>query len=150
MKIKRQNKILEIIEHSCVETQEELIAKLKENGFEVTQATISRDIRELKLVKSMTENGSYKYILPNMDVQESRFIYSNALTNSVRSVDHAQNIVVVKTYPGIAQAVGAAIDVLQEKAILGSVAGDDTIIIITRSSDDAALIAKKIRENAKF
>lgn len=150
MKTKRQNKILDIIEHSSVETQEELIAKLKESGFEVTQATISRDIRELKLVKSMTENGSYKYILPSMDVQESRFIYSNALANSVRSVDHAQNIIVVKTYPGIAQAVGAAIDVLQEKAILGSVAGDDTIIIITRSSEDAGLIAKKIRENAKF
>lgn len=150
MKTKRQNKILEIIERSCVETQEELIAKLKENGFEVTQATISRDIRELKLVKTMTEHGSYKYILPNIDVQESRFIYNNALANSVKTVDCAQNIVVVKTYPGIAQAVGAAIDGLQDKAILGSVAGDDTIIIITHSIDDAATIAKKIRESVKF
>lgn len=149
MKGTRQSKILDIIGKQQIETQEDLILKLREEGYDVTQATVSRDIRELKLIKTMTENGSYRYSVPASDIHESQHIYSTALANSLKSVEYAQNIIVVKTYPGIGQAVGAAIDSLQEPNLLGSVAGDDTVIIIARSTDFAVDFATRIRENAK-
>ena len=149
MKGTRQSKILDIIGKYQIETQEDLITKLREDGYDVTQATVSRDIRELKLVKTMTENGTYRYSVPLANGRESQHIYSSALANSLKSVEYAENIIVVKTYPGIGQAVGAAIDSLQEPNLLGSVAGDDTVIIIARSTDFAVDFATRIRENAK-
>lgn len=146
MKSKRQNAILDIIENYTVETQEELIERLRAEGFEVTQATISRDIRELKLAKVMCESGSYKYIIPQTTTDDGHHIYNKALTASIKSVDHAMNIVVVHTYPGMANAVAAGIDVIRTEEILGSVAGDDTIIVVTRDADSATIVKKRLQK----
>ncbi len=144
MKIKRHNKILEIIENYNIETQEELIAKLKLAGFDVTQATVSRDIRELKLLKQMSDMGTYKYVVPKNNHSENQHVYSRALASSIKSVDSSMNDIVIKTYPGMAQAVAAGIDSLHETDILGCVAGDDCIIIVTRDTDSAISIAHRI------
>jgi len=144
MKVKRHNKILEIIEHYNIETQEELIAKLKLAGFDVTQATVSRDIRELKLLKQMSDMGTYKYVVPKSNSNENHHVYSRALASSIKSVDSSFNDIVIKTYPGMAQAVAAGVDSLHEADILGCVAGDDCIIIVTRDPESAVAISARI------
>ncbi|MBQ4096840.1 MAG: arginine repressor [Clostridia bacterium] len=144
MKVKRHNKILEIIENYNIETQEELIAKLKLAGFDVTQATVSRDIRELKLLKQMSDMGTYKYVIPKSNSNENQHVYTRTLSHSIKSVDSAYNDIVIKTYPGMAQAVAAGIDSLHETDILGCVAGDDCIIIVTRSPECAVAISHRI------
>ena len=148
MKVKRHNKIMEIIGSYHIETQEELIDQLREAGFDVTQATISRDIRELKLAKVMCETGSYKYVLPKSGENDGRHVYSKALSGSIKSVDCALNDIVIKTYPGLANAVAAAIDSLHEHDILGCVAGDDTIILISHSAESALSLCKRLRKIA--
>lgn len=145
MKVKRQNKILEIIENYNIETQEELITRLKLAGFDVTQATASRDIRELKLTKQLSENGSYKYVASKIG-GDNRHVYNKAITNSIRNVDFSLNNVVVKTYPGMANAVAAGIDTLHESSILGCVAGDDCIIIVTRTTENAEELTRRIQK----
>lgn len=137
---------MEIIKNYNIETQEDLIEKLRLAGFEVTQATISRDIRELKLAKVMSENGNYKYVLPKPSNQDGQHLYSKALTGSIKSVESAVNNVVIKTYPGLANAVAAGIDSLHEHEILGCVAGDDTIIIVARSAESAVNLCKRLRK----
>ena len=144
MKVKRHNKILEIIENYNIETQEELIAKLKLAGFDVTQATISRDIRELKLLKQMSDMGTYKYVVPKNNTGEHHHVYSRAIASSIKSVDSSYNDIVIKTYPGMAQAVAAGVDSLHEADILGCVAGDDCIIIVTRDTESAVAISHRI------
>ena len=142
MKSKRQEKILEIISKNNIETQEELITALKNEGYNATQATASRDIRQLKLLKVMVD-GVYKYVAPksdNDDVSE----YNLALMSSIRSVNYACNNVVLKTNPGLAQAVAAGIDSMNFAEILGCVSGDDTIIVVTVSESAAASIVEKI------
>ena len=146
MKIKRHNKILEIVENFDIETQEELIDKLRLAGYDVTQATISRDIRELKLLKVMSDMGTYKYVVPGGTHADSRHIYSKAIDGSIKSVDFSLNNIVVKTYPGMANAVAARIDSLRESDIIGSVAGDDCIIMVARSAEAAEELANKFRE----
>lgn len=146
MKIKRHNKILEIIEGYNIETQEELIDKLRLAGYDVTQATVSRDIRELKLLKVMSDNGTYKYVVPGGGHGDNKHIYSKAIDSSIRSVDYALNNVVIKTYPGMANAVAARIDSFHETDILGSVAGDDCIIIVSKSIEAAEYLTNKFRE----
>ena len=148
MKVKRHNKIMEIIGSCHIETQEELIDQLRAAGFDVTQATISRDIRELKLAKVMCETGSYKYVLPKSGENDSRHVYSKALSGSIKSVDCALNDIVIKTYPGLADAVAAAMDSLHEHDILGCVAGDDTIILIAHSAESALSLCKRLRKIA--
>ena len=148
MKVKRHNKIMEIIGSCHIETQEELIDQLRAAGFDVTQATISRDIRELKLVKVMSETGEYKYILPKSGENDGRHVYSKALSGSIKSVDCALNDIVITTYPGLANAVAAAIDSLHEHDILGCVAGDDTIILIAHSAESALNLCKRLRKIA--
>ena len=148
MKVKRHNKIMEIIGSCHIETQEELIDQLRAAGFDVTQATISRDIRELKLVKVMSETGEYKYILPKSGENDGRHVYSKALSGSIKSVECALNDIVIKTYPGLANAVAAAIDSLHEHDILGCVAGDDTIILIAHSAESALNLCKRLRKIA--
>ena len=133
MKVKRHNKILEIIENNNIETQEELIAKLKLAGFDVTQATVSRDIM-----------GTYKYVVPKNNSGESQHVYSRALANSIKSVDYSLNNIVIRTYPGMANAVAVGVEALHELDILGCVAGDDCIIIVTRNTESAEVIAHKI------
>ena len=148
MKVKRHNKIMEIIGSCHIETQEELIDQLRAAGFDVTQATISRDIRELKLAKVMSETGEYKYILPKSGENDGRHVYSKALSGSIKSVDCALNDIVIKTYPGLADAVAAAIDSLHQHDILGCVAGDDTIILIAHSAESALNLCKRLRKIA--
>lgn len=147
MKSGRQEKILEIISKKNIETQEELIDALKSEGFAVTQATVSRDIRQLKLLKVMVD-GIYKYVAPKKELNEISE-YNSALISSIREIKYALNNVVIKTAPGLAQAVAAGIDSLQEDGVLGCVAGDDTIIVVTSSEDVSAKISRKISKIAE-
>ena len=129
-----------------METQDELIEHLRRTGYDVTQATVSRDIRELKLTKVMGDNGSYRYQLPKSNEALSNFKFNHALAESITSVDYALHTVVVKTFPGMAQAVAVGIDSLKLPVILGCVAGDDTIVIIARNPDAAADLNGRIKE----
>ena len=146
MKNKRQEVILELIERYEIQKQEELIRLLEERGFRATQATVSRDIRELKLTKAMGEKGSYRYQLPKSSESLNNFKFNHALAESITSVDYALHTVVIKTFPGMAQAVAVGIDNLSLPVILGCVAGDDTIIVISRSAEAAADLNTKIKE----
>lgn len=144
MKSKRQEKILEIISKNNIETQEDLIDALRSEGYAATQATASRDIRQLKLLKVMID-GVYKYVAPRSEI-ENASEYNVALFSSIKDVKYAMNNVVIKTAPGLAQAVASGIDALDEEDILGSVAGDDTIIIVASSEKTASEITDKIRK----
>ena len=146
MKKNRHEKIIEIVEKYDVETQDELIEHLRKTGYEVTQATVSRDIRELKLTKVMGEKGSYRYELPKTSEPLGNFKFSHALAESITSVDYAMHTVVVKTFPGMAQAVAVGIDNLHLQVILGCVAGDDTIIVVIRSAQSATDISEKLKQ----
>ncbi len=146
MKGNRQEKILEIIEKYNIGTQEELISRLAECGFSVTQTTISRDIRQLKLVKGLSQDGSYKYIVPSAKRGDTGHqVLNAAISDSVTTVEAAQNIVVVKTLPGMANAVAVCIESLDHAHIVGSVAGDDTILIVMKNCDDARDIESKLK-----
>jgi len=140
----RHSRIIEIISKNEIETQEELIEFLKNEGLNVTQATISRDIRELKLTKVTADNGRYKYVRPGADV-EGRNYYSTSISGSVISVDCAGNLVIVKTYPGMAQAVAACMDSHSISGVMGCVAGDDTIFVAVKTPEVAVNAAKEIR-----
>ncbi|MBR2454356.1 MAG: arginine repressor [Clostridia bacterium] len=144
MKNERQDKILEMVEKYNIETQEELIYRLSLLGFEVTQATISRDIRDLKLTKIMTPRGVYKYVLPK-NYDGSHFRFKSALSESITKVDWALNQIVIKTYPGMAQAIATAIDGIDDADVLGCVAGDDAIIVVLRDAESAERIGADIR-----
>lgn len=145
MKNKRQDAILELISKGDVETQEELISKLADLGFSVTQATVSRDIRELKLVKVSSEKGGYKYVAPSAVAEEKNHIYNAAFLSSVKSVEAAMNIVVIRTFPGLAQAVAFNLDSTDEFDILGCVGGDDTIFAVTHTPEAALALCDEIR-----
>lgn len=149
MKKNRQEKLLELISRYEIDTQDELIGRLREHGFDVTQATISRDIRELKIAKMMTGRGVYRYVLPKQTDNRGGFAFNPALVDAVISVDSALNTVVLKTSPGLAQAVAVGIDRLDTQQILGCVAGDDTILIVTRDTECAEMISDRIRELMK-
>lgn len=137
MKKDRHEKIVEIVQNFDIETQEELIAMLHEAGFDATQATISRDIRELKLTKTTDSRGHYKYTVNQSKEDDSGDIYFHTLSRSIKKADHTMNMVVVHTYSGMAQAVAAGIDAHDSEEILGCVAGDDTILIILRDEGQA-------------
>ncbi len=147
MKSRRQEKILEIISENNIETQEELIDALKKEGFAATQATASRDIRQLKLLKVMVD-GVYKYVAPKKELDEMSE-YNSALISSIKEIRYALNNVVVKTAPGLAQAVAAGIDGMREIDILGCVAGDDTIIVVTASEESSVKISQKLSKIAE-
>ena len=146
MKEKRHGKILEIIRNNDIFTQEELQSKLSECGFKVTQATVSRDIRELKLVKVINKDGFYHYAVPEGDNIGKQSKLRNIFSGSVKSVDYAGNIVVVKCHTGMAQAVCASLDAMKYEEIVGTIAGDDTIFILLRTE----LNAKKFVETLKM
>ena len=141
MKSKRQEKILDIIEKEVVATQEELINALKREGYAATQATASRDIRQLHLLKVMVD-GVYRYVAPKTESDHAK--YNHALFSSINYVVSSLNNVVVKTNPGLADAVAAGIDSLNDENILGSVAGDDTIIIVVRSEEAGITLRDRI------
>ncbi len=145
MKLSRHSKILDLISKYNIDTQEELAKKLSEAGYNVTQATVSRDIKNLKLVKVLDESGVYRYA--QSGTKETVAFEKNLnsiLINSVVTVDYALNTVVIKTHAGMAQAVGFVIDSLGLDEILGCVAGDDTIICVTRNEKTAGNLADKI------
>ena len=146
MKNARQQKILELIEKYDIDTQETLIAKLAEDGYNVTQTTVSRDIRQLSLVKGVTSKGTYKYIAPSVAKNNNVPILNSALTDSVIKIEAAGNIVVVKSYPGMANAIAVCIDSLHHDDIVGSVAGDDTILLVVRSNQYAIELADELVE----
>ncbi len=141
MKNQRQEQIKLLISECEIETQDELIEKLRETGFYATQATISRDIRQLKISKMLGQNGKYHYALSVGEAVKHRV---NPYIGSIVSVECAQNLVVIKTHPGLAQAVAAGIDSMYSAEILGCVAGDDTIIAVARDSEVAVLFSGKL------
>ncbi len=149
MKKDRLQKILEIIDIYRIETQDELIARLRDCGYEVTQATVSRDIKRLHLIKIQTDDGHSKYSLPRVNKFDTNEKYRNILHQTISAVHCANNLVVVRTYTGMANAAGAAIDAMQSELLLGSIAGDDTIFIVAVSNQAASqfvAILKSIAE----
>ena len=146
MKQTRHIRIVELIEKYDIETQEELAEYLKKDGFAVTQATVSRDIRELKLTKIPTGNGRQKYAVLRQDDSHLGDKYIRVLKECFVSMDSAQNILVIKTGVGMAMAVAAAIDAMKFEEIVGSIAGDDTIMMAIRTVEDTQLVMRKIRE----
>ena len=150
MKNRRQEKILELISRYEIETQEEMISRLLDEGYNVTQATISRDMRELKLTKVLTAKGSYKYAADSARHSASNTLKINtAIADAITKVDYALNNIVIKTFPGLAQAVGSGVDSLKLDTILGCVAGDDTVIVVTADEASARELSEKIRELMK-
>ncbi len=146
MKGERQARILDILSKNEVHTQEEITELLRAEGFKVTQATVSRDLRELKLSKNMSSNGGYKYGTNNFYVNMN---LNSSIIQSIVDVRYAMNNVVIKTYPGMAQAIASGVDSLQHKTILGCVAGDDTIIIVTDTEAGAEELCWQLRELMK-
>jgi transcriptional regulator of arginine metabolism len=148
MKTSRQAKILELIRDHDVETQEELTAYLEREGFVVTQATVSRDIRELKLTKIAMDSGRQKYAVISDTESGLMEKYVRVLREGFLSIDMAQNLVVVKTVSGMASAVCAAVDAMKMDKVVGSIAGDDTLLIVIRSEEDARRVMARLRELA--
>lgn len=149
MKIDRHSKILEILGKYEVETQEDLTNYLRESGINVTQATVSRDIREMKLVKVMTKNGKYKYASYDNSGSNLDDRIVNVFREAVLTVDYAGNFVCLHTITGMAMAAGVAIDSLKLTEIIGTVAGDDTIFILVRDEEKAIDLAKKFKNLLK-
>ncbi len=146
MKNTRHTRILEIISENVIETQDDLIARLRDSGYAVTQATISRDIKQLGLVKTATKNGGYKYTVAKNDSTGNENKLKNIMRETITGAQCAENIVVIKTYSGMANAAAAAIDSLVGEGILGSIAGDDTIFVVVRNHDDAEGFTDYIKE----
>ncbi len=147
MKKGRQEKILELITKYEIETQDDLMDMLMIEGYKVTQATVSRDIRDLDLVKVATPGGTYKYVVSHMSkgITGGVSLLRNPIVETVISITCAQNIIVIKTTPGMAQAVATFIDRMPDNNILGCVAGDDTIIIVTMNNDTATEVSQKLK-----
>ena len=137
MKKNRHDKIIEIINNHVVETQEQLACLLKEAGYDVTQATVSRDIRQMKLTKQVTPDGRQKYVYTTADPEVMHDKYVNVLKAGFVSMDVAQNILVIRTVSGMAMALAAAIDALEMKQVVGCIAGDDTIFVAIKTNEEA-------------
>lgn len=146
MKTQRQAKIMEIISNTNVETQEQLLQLLQEAGFTSTQATISRDIKELRIVKELTTLGTYRYTAAAKEVPAT---FSNRLNTIFRecvtNFDYAQNIIVIHTLPGLANAAASALDAMELSVVLGTLAGDDTVMVVMRDSNSAAAFCGEIK-----
>lgn len=147
MKANRQKKILELITEKSIETQEQLLKELHDCGFKSTQATVSRDIKELRIIKTLDGLGGYRYSVPHKNEGEKfdarfRVIFRECVT----SMDYAQNLVVVKTMPGLGAAAGANIDALHMPTVVGTLSGDDTTLVIMRDSESAMDFCEEIRK----
>ena len=146
MKTQRQAKIMEIISNTNVVTQEQLLQLLQEAGFTSTQATISRDIKELRIVKELTALGTYRYTTAAKEVPAT---FSNRLNTIFRecvtSFDYAQNIIVIRTLPGLANAAASALDAMDLSVVLGTLAGDDTVMVVMRDNNSAAAFCGEIK-----
>ena len=146
MKGQRQAKIMEIISNQNIETQEQLQAALLKEGYRCTQATISRDIKEMRIVKELTSLGTYRYTTTGNEITGT---FSSRLNTIFRECvvgyDYAQNIIVIRTMPGLAAAAGSAIDAMNLRTVVGSLAGDDTVMVVMRDSNSAAAFCGEIR-----
>jgi transcriptional regulator of arginine metabolism len=146
LKTQRQAKILEIVTTRDVETQEQLLQELQDAGFYSTQATISRDIKELRIVKELTSFGTYRYTTSSREVSGTFSTRLNTIFREcVTGFDYAQNIVVIHTLPGLASAAGSAVDAMSMSFVLGTLAGDDTVIIVMRDTNSAAAFCSEIK-----
>lgn len=146
MKSQRQAKILEIISNKNVETQEQLLSELQEAGFRGTQATVSRDIKELRIVKELTSLGNYRYTTSSNELSGTFSARLNTIFREcVVSFDYAQNIIVIRTLPGLANAAASAIDAMNMSTVVGSLAGDDTVMIVMRDTNAAASFCGEIK-----
>ena len=146
MKSQRQAKIMEIISTRNVETQEQLLDLLQQEGFRGTQATISRDIKELRIVKELSSLGTYRYTTSANEVSGSFTSRLNTIFREcVTGFDYAQNIIVVRTLPGLASAAGSAIDTMHLSTVVGSISGDDTVMIVMRDNNAAAAFCGEIK-----
>lgn len=146
MKKSRHGKILEMVQKREIETQEELAQSLRDAGFNVTQATVSRDIRELHLTKVPTVTGGQKYVAFQREDRRTNEKYVRVLHDSFVSVEKAQNLLVLKTVPGMAMAAAAALDAMNIKEVVGSIAGDDTIFVAAHTTEEAEKVKNMIRE----
>lgn len=147
MKTNRQEKIIQLISENTIETQEEILTYLREHGYDVTQATVSRDIKQLKLVKIQTNDGRYKYAVSTAGTREnisSKFV--SIFSETVTGVDFANNLVVVKCYVGMANAACAALDAMKFDGIVGTLSGDDTILIVMRNEEYAKELTESLRK----
>ena len=147
MKTNRQKKILELISEKSIETQEQLLKELQDSGYKSTQATISRDIKELRIIKTLDGLGGYRYSIPvknDDDKFDARFrvIFRECVT----SMDYAQNLVIIKTMPGLGAAAGANIDALHMPTVVGTLSGDDTALVIMRDANAAMEFCSEIRK----
>ena len=146
MKTKRQSHILELIKNYEITTQEELLQKLKEQGFSVTQATISRDIKELRLLKILGKNGQYHYSISPAGEVDYSSKFTSIFAQSVISADFANNMVVLKCFVGMAQAACAAVDAMHFEGLIGTIAGDDTIFAMCRTGEQAKSMVGKVNQ----
>ena len=146
MRTKRHAKILELIQTHAIDTQEELLNWLRQENFDVTQATVSRDIKELRLVKTLSPDGKYRYSTGKNTETDISGKFHMLFADSVHSVDYAGNIVAIKCYGGMAQAVCAALDSLHWEGTVGTLAGDDTIFILTRTENIAAGLVAELKK----
>jgi transcriptional regulator of arginine metabolism len=144
MKGQRHIKIREIITNNEIETQDDLVDQLKVAGFPVTQATISRDIKELHLIKVPLDDGRYKYSVPADQRYNPMHRLKRALNDHFVHIDYTENLVVLKSLPGTANAIGALIDSLEWTEIMGTICGDDTILIICRNKDQSSVVVNQI------
>lgn len=147
MKSNRQEKIIQLITENAIETQEEILVYLREHGFDVTQATVSRDIKQLKLIKTQTNDGRYKYSVSSNNSREnisSKFV--SLFSETVTGIDYANNIVVIKCYVGMANAACAAFDAMKFDGVVGSLSGDDTIFIAMRSEELAKELTVELKK----
>lgn len=149
MKKDRHAQIIEIITHSDIETQEELADALRKSGYDVTQATVSRDIRDLRLTKVQTGAGHQKYAVVNGHDTPVSGKYIRVLREGFVSMAQAENILVIRTVSGMAMAVGAAIDALNMPEIVGTIAGDDTLMAAIRTREETPVVMEKLREAMK-
>ena len=150
MKSRRHSKIIQIINSKSIETQEELAEELKEAGFDVTQATVSRDIKNLKLIKVLGADGKYRYASIKQQNEQLTSKMESILENAVLSVENIDKIVVVKTLSGSASAAAEALDMLGFSDIAGTIAGDNTIFVLVRTNDRAIELSDKIRNMIKY
>ncbi len=151
MKAKRHAKILELIEEFDIDTQEELQDRLNQAGFTVTQATVSRDIKELRLIKTLSPNGNYRYTTHGekggrVDLS---FKFHAIFAEAVNSIDYAQNLVVIKCYTGMANAACAALDSIRWDGLVGTIAGDDTILLVMKDTESAQGITEELNKLAQ-
>ncbi len=146
MKNARQSKILSLIAENEIETQEDLAARLRQEGFNVTQATVSRDIKELRLIKTLSHTGIYRYTVSNRQEHSMNERIVRMFVDCVISITYANNIIVIRTIPGSANVAAEAIDSMMWDEILGTMAGDNTILAIIRTNEETPAVVNRFRE----